>query len=317
MSQAPASGPTSTRPPQRRLALSAALVAAAATSVFALSQLGQSSSAQAGLTTPAAAPAAPVASAKAAPVVVRIKNYAYDKANLTVKVGQTVTWINEDSAPHTVTVTSGPESFDSGTMAQGDEFSFTFTQAGVYEYYCAVHPDMVAKVTVVGDDAPAAPSGPSEPAEEPTDAPAEEPAGHSGHGGSTEPETAPEPEPSTEPTAGAPTPEECTGVRESLDVFMTHVEGGHLQTSPFQQVRELLDVDKYTQTHTILVQNMLEPILGAGNTSLDTFLVHLYGGHLETSPFGQVKELSDVDQYTLTHTILVENMVEPWLESNC
>ena len=55
-----------------------------------------------------------------------------------------------DTAPHTVTVTSGPVKFDSGTLQKGESFSYTFKETGTYEYYCAVHPDMTASVKVVG-----------------------------------------------------------------------------------------------------------------------------------------------------------------------
>src|SRR5581483_4882133 len=52
-------------------------------------------------------------------------------------------------APHTVTTTKAPVAFDSGVFQNGKSFSYTFTKPGTYEYYCAVHPDMKAVVTVV------------------------------------------------------------------------------------------------------------------------------------------------------------------------
>src|SRR4051812_23212128 len=69
--------------------------------------------------------------------VVHIKNYAFSPASLTVSAGTKVTWINDDTAAHTVTTTSGPKSFDSGSIAKGKSFSHTFTAAGTYSYYCA------------------------------------------------------------------------------------------------------------------------------------------------------------------------------------
>ncbi|MGW1627299.1 cupredoxin domain-containing protein, partial [Streptomyces sp. NPDC002172] len=91
------------------------------------------------------------AQAKAADYTIKITNYKFAQPALTVKVGQTVKWVNEDTAPHTVTTTSGPAKFDSGTLNKGDSWSYTFTKAGTYKYYCAVHPDMTASITVVAD----------------------------------------------------------------------------------------------------------------------------------------------------------------------
>ena len=57
-----------------------------------------------------------------------IMNYAYTPASLKVSVGDTVTWTNMDTAPHTVTVTSGPVKFNSGTSQKGESFTYTFTE---------------------------------------------------------------------------------------------------------------------------------------------------------------------------------------------
>ncbi|MDH3755849.1 MAG: plastocyanin/azurin family copper-binding protein [Acidimicrobiia bacterium] len=68
---------------------------------------------------------------------------------LTVPVGTTVSWTNDDPGQiHTVTSVDG--TFDSGFMDEGDAFSFTFTEAGEYEYFCTPHPWMRAKVIVEG-----------------------------------------------------------------------------------------------------------------------------------------------------------------------
>jgi predicted lipoprotein with Yx(FWY)xxD motif/plastocyanin len=75
--------------------------------------------------------------AAAAETVVSIRNFAFNPRELTVPVGTTVVWQNEDTDVHTVTADDG--AFDSGNMANGAEFSFTFTQAGTYPYYCAPH----------------------------------------------------------------------------------------------------------------------------------------------------------------------------------
>ncbi|MDV3278211.1 MAG: plastocyanin/azurin family copper-binding protein [Nitrososphaerales archaeon] len=70
----------------------------------------------------------------------------YLPANFTAKVGQTVTWVNRDSGPHTVTSSTGV--FDSGSIASGASFSFTFTQAGTYQYYCTYHLWMKGTIVV-------------------------------------------------------------------------------------------------------------------------------------------------------------------------
>ena len=77
---------------------------------------------------------------------VTIQNFAYSPSNIQVSVGTTVTWTNQDSAPHTVTFKNGMK--DSGWLRQGQSFSYTFTTPGTFDYYCTVHPTMVARVTV-------------------------------------------------------------------------------------------------------------------------------------------------------------------------
>jgi len=78
----------------------------------------------------------------------------YEPNNVDTSVGSMVTWVNDDTAPHTVT--SGivennrptPDgSFDSGIINPGDSFPFVFDKAGEYPYYCTIHPFMTGKVT--------------------------------------------------------------------------------------------------------------------------------------------------------------------------
>jgi predicted lipoprotein with Yx(FWY)xxD motif len=94
--------------------------------------------------TPADSSAAPEAGE---PVAVAIKDFSFGPA-LTVPVGTTVVWTNEDTAPHTVTASDG--SFDSGNMDKGATFSFTFSKPGTYELLCAYHPNMKGTITVTG-----------------------------------------------------------------------------------------------------------------------------------------------------------------------
>ena len=66
----------------------------------------------------------------------------------TVAVGDEVEVINNDGIPHTWTSSDGV--FDSGTLGQGDTFSFTFEEAGEYPFVCVIHPTMTGTVTVEG-----------------------------------------------------------------------------------------------------------------------------------------------------------------------
>ncbi len=76
-----------------------------------------------------------------------MQNFAYQTSNIQVRAGTTVTWTNQDNVPHSVTFKNGMK--DSGLMYQGQSFSYTFNTPGTYQYYCTVHPNMVATVTVV------------------------------------------------------------------------------------------------------------------------------------------------------------------------
>lgn len=75
---------------------------------------------------------------------VSIKNFAFNPAELAVKLGDTVTWTNDDSAPHQIKSTS----FNSAVLSTGQSYSFTFTQAGTFDYSCAIHPSMAGKIIV-------------------------------------------------------------------------------------------------------------------------------------------------------------------------
>lgn len=75
-----------------------------------------------------------------------ISNFSFSPAKLTVVKGTTVVWTNQDSAPHTVTGTGGGPA--SGTLNQGESYSYTFDQAGSFGYRCSIHPSMTGTVTV-------------------------------------------------------------------------------------------------------------------------------------------------------------------------
>jgi plastocyanin len=79
---------------------------------------------------------------------VKIAGFAFGPQTLGAKVGESVTWTNEDGATHTVTADDG--AFDSGNLAGGKTFSFAFDTAGTFAYHCNIHRSMTGKVTVTG-----------------------------------------------------------------------------------------------------------------------------------------------------------------------
>ena len=86
-----------------------------------------------------------IASAQAEELKVTIDNFTFTPAQLTVKVGDTVTWTNHDDIPHTV-VSAGK--FRSKPMDTENTFTFTFTSAGDYKYFCSLHPHMSGMIKV-------------------------------------------------------------------------------------------------------------------------------------------------------------------------
>ena len=91
---------------------------------------------------------AAVMAAPAADTAVKIDNFTFAPQRVAVKVGTTVTWTNQDDIPHTVT--SATKAFRSKALDTDDKFSFTFTTAGVYEYFCSLHPHMTGTIVVEG-----------------------------------------------------------------------------------------------------------------------------------------------------------------------
>jgi plastocyanin len=77
---------------------------------------------------------------------VKIDNFSFGPAALTVPVGTTVTWTNRDDIPHTVVSTDSV--FKSKVLDTDEKFSFTFSKAGTYPYFCSLHPKMTGKVIV-------------------------------------------------------------------------------------------------------------------------------------------------------------------------
>lgn len=225
-------------------------------------------------------------SAKPSKIAVEIMDYKYTPATLKVKVGDTVTWTNHDSAPHDVAVTDGPEKFKSPTLKKGESFTYTFAKSGKYSYYCSIHPDMKASVTAEGSGTPP-PSTPP-----PTDPP-------------TDPH---------EPPPGPPS--DCTSSAVA-DAFLAHVKGAHLERSLTGQVEDLLALDQWVLTHTVWIESFLTPALdgdAAGKELLTRLWAHIDGAHLQVSPLDQVADILAFDQWVKTHTVWISSVLEPLLE---
>jgi len=91
---------------------------------------------------PAAAPAAPLKTAE-----VKIDNFSFAPATITVKAGTEITWTNADDIPHTV-VSDDHSTFKSKVLDTDEKFTFTASKPGTYSYFCSIHPKMTGKVVV-------------------------------------------------------------------------------------------------------------------------------------------------------------------------
>jgi plastocyanin len=79
-------------------------------------------------------------------IQVSAKNFMFNPATITVKVGSTVTWVNLDDEPHTVFSDAGL--FRSSALDTKEHFSFKFDKAGTYHYLCTIHPRMLGTIVV-------------------------------------------------------------------------------------------------------------------------------------------------------------------------
>ncbi len=75
-----------------------------------------------------------------------IKNFSFSPATLTVKVGETVNWVNQDLSGHSAT--SDSTTFDTGVFDSGSTKSVTFDKSGTFTYHCTVHPNMKGTIIV-------------------------------------------------------------------------------------------------------------------------------------------------------------------------
>jgi plastocyanin len=79
-------------------------------------------------------------------MAVKIDNFSFSPATITVPVGTTIRWTNRDDIPHTVV--SDEKTFKSKVLDTDQEFTFTFSKPGTYSYFCSIHPHMTGKVVV-------------------------------------------------------------------------------------------------------------------------------------------------------------------------
>lgn len=126
-------------------------IVGAALSALALAGAGCANSSNSANTSPETSDmnsmtTAPTGATASSGTTVSIAGFAFSPNELHAKVGDTITWTNNDSMSHTVT--SDTDAFDSGTLAPGKTFTHTFTTAGTFAYHCNIHPSMSAKVIV-------------------------------------------------------------------------------------------------------------------------------------------------------------------------
>jgi plastocyanin len=102
------------------------------------------------------APASDAPSAAAGPcapsdapgaVLVKIANFAFDPATVTAKVGDVISWTNNDTVQHTATV-KGNETCTTPAIATDASAGITFSEAGTYDFFCKIHPQMTGKIEV-------------------------------------------------------------------------------------------------------------------------------------------------------------------------
>jgi plastocyanin len=92
------------------------------------------------------ADAAPADASTASEVIVKIDNFSFSPASITVPIGATVRWTNADDIPHTVV--SDDKTFKSKALDTDEQFTHTFTKPGTYSYFCSIHPKMTGTIVV-------------------------------------------------------------------------------------------------------------------------------------------------------------------------
>ena len=119
--------------------------------VLALVAAGCGGSSSSSSSSPSSSQAAPASSGTSSTpsgggnvVTISMKNIQFNPKAQTVKVGQTVKWVNEDSVPHDVM--GGP--LKSSTFGQGGSYTYKATKPGKISYVCTIHPGMTGTLTV-------------------------------------------------------------------------------------------------------------------------------------------------------------------------
>lgn len=91
-----------------------------------------------------ATPAVKNKTVKVSTKAISIQNFAFNPGSVTITKGTVVTWVNNDSIAHQIKSAD----FNSSILNQGQSFSFTFNQTGIFNYFCAIHPAMLGSITV-------------------------------------------------------------------------------------------------------------------------------------------------------------------------
>jgi plastocyanin len=90
--------------------------------------------------------AAPADAPPSTETAIKIDNFSFTPATVTIPAGTTVRWTNRDDIPHTVV--SDDKIFKSKALDTDEQFTYTFTKPGTYSYFCSIHPKMTAKIVV-------------------------------------------------------------------------------------------------------------------------------------------------------------------------
>ncbi|MGQ0632244.1 MAG: cupredoxin domain-containing protein [Sporichthyaceae bacterium] len=287
------------------------------------------------------------ADATSAGTEVPIKNNDFGSV-LTIKLGESITWLNNDAAPHTVTTTTAPVAFDSGVFEQGQRFTYKFTTPGTYDFYCAVHPEMIGQVVVLGKNGK--PVKESKPADKPADKPAADPVsaligpllGGPHHSSSANP-TGDKPDPTTEhtpsthgdnttesaavgksdngaaPSAGTyPYQPAADPVSGAVDPLITHLEAAHFNRGAGAQVQDIAEFDSWSKSHQFLVRQMTEFFQGkdsayGAHPILGQFAKHMDNAHYNTSPMGQASAILNFDSWNKSHLALIRQMLDAYV----
>jgi plastocyanin len=135
---------TSSHVDMKRIGLPLLAVLALAAAGCGSSNSSSSSSSSSSQAAPATSTANSTSSSGGGTVTIDMKNIAFNPTSQTVKVGQTVKWVNQDDVPHNVE--GGP--LHSKTFAKGGSYTFTPKKAETISYVCTIHPNMKATLTV-------------------------------------------------------------------------------------------------------------------------------------------------------------------------